>query len=205
LIGEPHPRAPVESIAQEKRVIDWLKQKAHWPERLRNLGAWFVGGGRLPVRRFLHALRHEARNPDARVHRELPPDRLHDGRDGETRSISTPVSRSRRLRRSRKVSRSSPRSVGVLIGGLVVARLGTIKSLALGSVLVDRHQPHVHDACMDGLPKPRWARVVVGADNLAQGVAGTALIAYLSSLTSASYTATQYALFSLRTRCPASS
>jgi PAT family beta-lactamase induction signal transducer AmpG len=28
------------------------------------------------------------------------------------------------------------------------------------------------------------------------GVAGTALIAYLSSLTSASYTATQYALFS---------
>ena len=28
------------------------------------------------------------------------------------------------------------------------------------------------------------------------GIAGTALIAYLSSLTSASYTATQYALFS---------
>jgi PAT family beta-lactamase induction signal transducer AmpG len=38
--------------------------------------------------------------------------------------------------------------------------------------------------------------MVVSADNLAMGVAGTALIAYLSSLTSASYTATQYALFS---------
>ena len=38
--------------------------------------------------------------------------------------------------------------------------------------------------------------VVISADNLAMGVAGTALIAYLSSLTSASYTATQYALFS---------
>jgi PAT family beta-lactamase induction signal transducer AmpG len=37
---------------------------------------------------------------------------------------------------------------------------------------------------------------VISADNLAMGVAGTALIAYLSSLTSASYTATQYALFS---------
>ena len=36
----------------------------------------------------------------------------------------------------------------------------------------------------------------MSADNLAMGVAGTALIAYLSSLTSASYTATQYALFS---------
>src|SRR5690606_2675894 len=38
--------------------------------------------------------------------------------------------------------------------------------------------------------------VVVSADNLAMGIAGTSLIAYLSSLTSASYTATQYALFS---------
>jgi PAT family beta-lactamase induction signal transducer AmpG len=38
--------------------------------------------------------------------------------------------------------------------------------------------------------------VVVSADNLAMGVAGTALIAYLSSLTSPAYTATQYALFS---------
>ena len=38
--------------------------------------------------------------------------------------------------------------------------------------------------------------VVISADNVAMGIAGTALIAYLSSLTSASYTATQYALFS---------
>jgi PAT family beta-lactamase induction signal transducer AmpG len=38
--------------------------------------------------------------------------------------------------------------------------------------------------------------IVVSADNLAMGVAGTALIAYLSSLTSPAYTATQYALFS---------
>jgi PAT family beta-lactamase induction signal transducer AmpG len=38
--------------------------------------------------------------------------------------------------------------------------------------------------------------IVVSADNLAMGIAGTALIAYLSSLTTASYTATQYALFS---------
>ena len=37
---------------------------------------------------------------------------------------------------------------------------------------------------------------LISADNLAMGIAGTALIAYLSSLTSATYTATQYALFS---------
>ena len=38
--------------------------------------------------------------------------------------------------------------------------------------------------------------LVNGFDNLAQAMHGTALIAFLSSLTSARYTATQYALFS---------
>jgi MFS transporter, PAT family, beta-lactamase induction signal transducer AmpG len=45
-------------------------------------------------------------------------------------------------------------------------------------------------------PSLAWLALVVSADNLAMGVAGTALIAYLSSLTSPAYTATQYALFS---------
>lgn len=38
--------------------------------------------------------------------------------------------------------------------------------------------------------------VSIGVDNLATGYAGTALIAYMSSLTSIGFTATQYALFS---------
>jgi hypothetical protein len=38
--------------------------------------------------------------------------------------------------------------------------------------------------------------VAISVDNLATGIAGTALIAYMSSLTSIGFTATQYALFS---------
>jgi hypothetical protein len=38
--------------------------------------------------------------------------------------------------------------------------------------------------------------IIVGFDNLALGVHGTALIAFMSSLTSAKYTATQYAVLS---------
>ena len=38
--------------------------------------------------------------------------------------------------------------------------------------------------------------MVVGADNLAAGIATTTFIAYLSALTNKAYTATQYALFS---------
>jgi PAT family beta-lactamase induction signal transducer AmpG len=41
-----------------------------------------------------------------------------------------------------------------------------------------------------------WLMLVIGADNLAGGLAGTVFIAYLSSLTNRTYTATQYALFS---------
>ena len=37
---------------------------------------------------------------------------------------------------------------------------------------------------------------MISADNLSGGLASSAFIAYLSSLTSTSYTATQYALFS---------
>jgi PAT family beta-lactamase induction signal transducer AmpG len=37
---------------------------------------------------------------------------------------------------------------------------------------------------------------VISADNLASGIASAAFIAYLSSLTNVSYSATQYALFS---------
>jgi PAT family beta-lactamase induction signal transducer AmpG len=38
--------------------------------------------------------------------------------------------------------------------------------------------------------------IVITADNLSAGIAGSAFIAYLSSLTNTAYTATQYALFS---------
>ena len=38
--------------------------------------------------------------------------------------------------------------------------------------------------------------IVISADNFSAGVAGSAFIAYLSSLTNRAYTATQYALFS---------
>ncbi len=37
---------------------------------------------------------------------------------------------------------------------------------------------------------------VISADNLASGIASTAFITYLSSLTNVNYSATQYALFS---------
>jgi MFS transporter, PAT family, beta-lactamase induction signal transducer AmpG len=45
-------------------------------------------------------------------------------------------------------------------------------------------------------PEPWMLAVTISADNIAQGLGGTVLIAYLSSLTNRNFTATQYALLS---------
>jgi PAT family beta-lactamase induction signal transducer AmpG len=86
--------------------------------------------------------------------------------------------------------------LGVLLGGVAVARLGTVRSLAFGSIAVIASNLMFMVLAFQDDPSITGLAVVVSADNLAMGIAGTSLIAYLSSLTTASYTATQYALFS---------
>jgi PAT family beta-lactamase induction signal transducer AmpG len=84
---------------------------------------------------------------------------------------------------------------GVAVGGLSAVRLGLFPTLIAGALL-------------QGLGTASFAllalnpgnvavfSVVMGGDNFVQGYAGVALIAYMSSLTSLGYTATQYALLS---------
>jgi MFS transporter, PAT family, beta-lactamase induction signal transducer AmpG len=86
--------------------------------------------------------------------------------------------------------------LGVFIAGLLVARWGLLRSLVLGSVLMMISSSGfavlatTHTATLLGLG------IANGLDNLAIAIQGTVFIAYLSSLTSQKYTATQYALFS---------
>ncbi len=85
--------------------------------------------------------------------------------------------------------------VGAFIGGALSLRLGVMRVLMLGAVLSAASNllfawlaGHGHDV--------RALVMVISADNLSAGVASAAFIAYLSSLTNVSYSATQYALFS---------
>ena len=195
VIGEPQPRAPVESIAQEKRVVEWLEQNAHWPEPLRNLGAWFVGAVVCP---FVDFFTRYGTKLAILILAFVASYRLTDFTMGVMANpfyIDTGFTLKEIAAIAKGVAVIAA-IVGVLIGGVVVARLGTVKSLALGSVLVIVTNLMFVSLAWTDSPSLLGLGVVVGADNLAQGVAGTALIAYLSSLTSASYTATQYALFS---------
>jgi PAT family beta-lactamase induction signal transducer AmpG len=86
--------------------------------------------------------------------------------------------------------------IGVVLGGVVIAKFGLRRALFLGSGLIIASNLGFSLLATTTTPTLIGLAIVNSLDNLAQGVHGTALIAFLSSLTSSRYTATQYALFS---------
>lgn len=85
--------------------------------------------------------------------------------------------------------------VGVFIGGLSVARLGIIRTMVIGAFASPVSNLVFAWLATQGHDVPALYGAI-SIDNAATGYAGTALIAYMSSLTAAGFTATQYALFS---------
>jgi PAT family beta-lactamase induction signal transducer AmpG len=88
---------------------------------------------------------------------------------------------------------------GSALCGVLVLRYGLLRPLMLGAVMVA--STNLLFAVLAGIqgegpPALVWLALVISADNLSGGIASTAFVAYLSSLTHRSYTATQYALFS---------
>jgi MFS transporter, PAT family, beta-lactamase induction signal transducer AmpG len=85
--------------------------------------------------------------------------------------------------------------LGAAIGGLLIVRIGIMRTLFIGAVLSAATNllfvwlaGRGHD--VSGLV------FTISADNLSAGIASSAFIAYLSGLTNTAYSATQYALFS---------
>lgn len=85
--------------------------------------------------------------------------------------------------------------VGGFLGGVLTLRYGVYRILLLGAILAALTNLLfvllVHQGGGVGL-----LTVVIGADNLCAGLAATAFVAFLSSITSVSFTAVQYAIFS---------
>lgn len=95
----------------------------------------------------------------------------------------------------RKVFGVAMLSLGVFIGGWSVAKLGLIRTMVIGAFMSPVSNLIFAWLAMQGHDLSALF-VAIGVDNIATGYAGTALIAYMSSLTSIGFTATQYALFS---------
>lgn len=84
---------------------------------------------------------------------------------------------------------------GAFAGGIITMRIGVLKTLFIGSVLSAGTNLLFCVLSQLGHSVP-FLVLTVSADNLAAGLASAAFVAYLSSLTSSAYSATQYALFS---------
>lgn len=84
---------------------------------------------------------------------------------------------------------------GALLGGVLVVRFGMLRTLLLGAIMVASTNLVFILLALAG-PDTYMLAAAITADNVSAGIAGSAFIAYLSSLTNTAYTATQYALFS---------
>ncbi len=85
--------------------------------------------------------------------------------------------------------------VGGFIGGMLTVRFGVYAILFAGALLAAATNLLFMLLAGSGADLLLLS-VVIGADSLCAGLAGTAFIAFLSSLTNVSFTAVQYALFS---------
>lgn len=84
---------------------------------------------------------------------------------------------------------------GAAIGGILTVKIGIMRTLFLGAVL--SAATNLLFVWLAGRGYDVGGLIfTISADNLSAGIASSAFIAYLSGLTNAAYSATQYALFS---------
>lgn len=215
LVAEP-PRAVLESSAPEARVSAFLDRSAHWPRPLRFLAAQFIGGVVCPFLDFF--TRYPLRTALAMLALVVL-FRLNYTTMGVAANTFY-LDLGYRLDQIAVVSKVYGvlmTLVGALGAGLLVRALGVLRTMLLGVLLLSaanllygflaahfapQLNAHAADATSAG-PPLLWLAAAVSLDNIANGIAGTAFIAYLSSLTSAAYTATQYALFGTLWSLPA--
>ncbi|HEX4999199.1 MAG TPA: permease [Terriglobia bacterium] len=95
----------------------------------------------------------------------------------------------------RKIFGVAASMFGVFAGGVAVARMGLMRALLVGAFAGPLSNLVFIWLTIQGHSVPALF-VAIGIDNTMSGFAGTCLIAYMSSLTAAGFTATQYALFS---------
>ena len=85
--------------------------------------------------------------------------------------------------------------LGATLGGVAIARWGLMRAVVIGAIVAPVSNVMFAWLTTQGPDIPALF-IALGFNNSAQAFAGTCLIAYMSSLTSIGFTATQYALFS---------
>ena len=193
LIREPETSINGNTQQREQRVVDFLENNAHLPDALRQPMAWFIGAVVCPFTDFFQRNGSMAliillfisvfRISDITMGVMANPFYLDMGFSyTEIANIT-------------KFFGFFMTLLGAALGGILVVRFGIMRPLLLGAIMVAL--TNLLFALLASMePNLIMLAVVISADNLSGGLATSAFIAYLSSLTNVAYTATQYALFS---------
>jgi PAT family beta-lactamase induction signal transducer AmpG len=201
IIREPEASASSNNAyLQEQRVVEFMERSAHLPTRLRHIYAWFIGAVVCPFIDFFKrngllaivilALVGLFRISDITMGVMVNPFYLDKGFALDEIANIT------------KIFGFFMTIAGAGLGGVLVVRFGIMRPLLLGAVLVA--VTNLLFAWLAVSEKSLWwLALVISADNLSAGIATSAFIAYLSSLTNRPYSATQYALFSSLMTLPA--
>lgn len=194
IIKEPEKRITQDTWKTEKRVIDFLESSAHLPEMIRKPIAWLLGAVVCPFVDFF------ARNGAVAALIILTFISVFRMSDIAMGVMAGPFYADMQYTEHQIAWASKTFGliitiVGALIGGVFVMRYGVMRMLIISALLVALTNL-IFAWLATQEPKMLPLVIVISADNLSGGIAGTSFIAYLSSLTNRAYTATQYALFS---------
>jgi PAT family beta-lactamase induction signal transducer AmpG len=194
VIAEPETHTSRETLMQEQRVVAFLEGSAHWPAPLQNAAAWLIGAVVCPFVDFF------TRNGLKSALFILLFVSLYRVTDIAMGVMANPFYLDMgftlaQIASVAKVFGVIMTMIGAIVGGVLVARYGMLRALITGSLLV-MFANFVFAYIAGTQPGLMSLAVAISVDNLGSGIAGSAFIAYLSSLTNTAYTATQYALFS---------
>jgi PAT family beta-lactamase induction signal transducer AmpG len=193
LIAEPAAHMDRATLAREQRVMQFLEGSRHWPERLRQTVAWLIGAVVCPFMDFFARNGWRTALPILAL---LVTYRLNYMSMGV---MANPfyLDMGFTLKQIAVVSKLYGvvmTLVGGLLAGVLVVQLGIMRTMLVGLALLTAANLF-YSYIADIHPDVGWFAAAVSLDNVANGIAGTSFIAYMSSLTNSAYTATQYALF----------
>ncbi len=193
LVAEPEHHISAATREMEQRMADAIARFAHLPGPLQRAAAWFSSAVAAPFLEFFHRNGRAALLILALVGLYKVSDLIM-GIMANPFYIDLGFTKSE-IATVAKVFGFGMTITGTVVGGVLVARIGLMRSLLTGAVMVATTNLLFMVLARIG-PDLWMLAVTISADNLSVGVSSVALIAYLSSLTNRAYTATQYALFS---------
>lgn len=194
LLGEPDVDAEGEMAVREQWAVDWLAARAHQPAWLQRTQRWIIGAVICPFWDFLARYGRAAlvilavvglyRACEITLAVMSNPFYLDAGYSPEQIASVT------------KIFGLIMVLTGAALGGVLVARIGVLRAALVGAVISPASNLVFVWLSWQSAPGIVDLAATISIENLANGMAMTAFIAYLSSLTNVAYTATQYALFS---------